>query len=129
MGGFRTPARAQTRHLRWPASGNLHHAGHRRNAVDFPKADKASRGLVGWDGGFLPYAPSVGTSRRRQFRTFATALHSGPSRYGRSRTPQTDRRALARISFSHGAAWKALISRYIVTILLSGDTCAAEQSI
>ena len=34
-----------------------------------------------------------------------------------------------RISFSHGAAWKALISTYIVTIPLSGDTCAAEQSI
>ncbi len=28
-----------------------------------------------------------------------------------------------------GAPWKALISRYIVTIPLSGDTRAAEQSI
>src|SRR4029434_11310196 len=46
-----------------------------------------------------------------------------------SRTPQTTRRALARISFSHGAEWEALISRYIVTIPLTGDTCAAEQSI
>ena len=35
------------------------HAGHRRTAVDFPKADKASRGLVGWDGwkGDIPGCP------------------------------------------------------------------------
>jgi hypothetical protein len=34
------------------------------------------------------------------------------------------------ISFSQGAEWKALISRYIGTIPLSGDApCAAEQSI
>src|SRR5271169_4773435 len=50
MGGFRTPARAKTRDLRWPASGNLHHVGRRHTVVDFPKADKASRGLVGRDG-------------------------------------------------------------------------------
>jgi hypothetical protein len=34
------------------------------------------------------------------------------------------------ISFSQGAKWKALISKYIGTIPLSGDaSCAAEQSI
>jgi len=34
------------------------------------------------------------------------------------------------ISFSQGAGWKALISKYIGTIPLSGDaSCAAEQSI
>jgi hypothetical protein len=26
MGGFRTPAHAKTRRMRWPASENLHHA-------------------------------------------------------------------------------------------------------
>ena len=43
-----------------------------------------------------------------------------------------DRQAAVRrleISFSQGAKWKALISRYIGTIPLSGDaSCAAEQS-
>jgi hypothetical protein len=34
------------------------------------------------------------------------------------------------ISFSQGAEWNALISKYIGTIPLSGDaSCAAEQSI
>ena len=34
------------------------------------------------------------------------------------------------ISFSQGAEWKALISKYIRTIPLNGDaSCAAEQSI
>ena len=33
-----------------------------------------------------------------------------------------------RISFSQGAAWKALISTYIGTIPLSGDVCAGAQS-
>ena len=32
------------------------------------------------------------------------------------------------ISFSHGAEWKALISKYIETIPFSGDPCPAEQS-
>jgi hypothetical protein len=32
-------------------------------------------------------------------------------------------------SLSQGAEWKALISKYIGTIPLSGDACAAEQSI
>src|SRR6185369_17932562 len=32
------------------------------------------------------------------------------------------------ISFNHGAEWKALISRYIGTIPLSGEAGAAEQS-
>src|SRR5262245_49615299 len=49
------------------------------------------------------------------------------------RTPDQDRRARLRrleISFSQGAEWKALISKYIGTIPLSGDaSCAAEQSI
>jgi hypothetical protein len=48
-------------------------------------------------------------------------------------TPDQDRRAPLRrpdISFSQGAEWKALISKYIGTIPLSGDaSCAAEQSI
>jgi hypothetical protein len=34
-----------------------------------------------------------------------------------------------KISFSHGAEWKALISKYIGAIPVSGDaSCAAEQS-
>ena len=49
------------------------------------------------------------------------------------RTPDQDRRAPLRrleISFSQGAEWKTLISKYIGTIPLSGDaSCAAEQSI
>src|SRR6266403_1224004 len=49
------------------------------------------------------------------------------------RTPDQDRRAPLRrpeISFSQGAEWKALISKYIGAIPLSGDaSCAAEQSI
>src|SRR5262245_63216752 len=48
------------------------------------------------------------------------------------RTPDQDRRApLLRLetSFSQGAEWKALISKYIETIPVSGDaSCAAEQS-
>jgi hypothetical protein len=47
--------------------------------------------------------------------------------------PDHDRRAPFRrleISFSQGAEWKALMSKYIGTIPLSGDaSCAAEQSI
>jgi len=46
--------------------------------------------------------------------------------------PDQDRRAPFRrlaASFSQGAKWKALISKYIATIPLSGDaSCAAEQS-
>ena len=41
-------------------------------------------------------------------------------------------RALLRrleISFSQGAEWKALISKYIGTIPLSGDPCLPKQSI
>ena len=35
----------------------------------------------------------------------------------------------AKIRFSHGAEWKALISKYIETIPVSGDaSCVAEQS-
>src|SRR5258706_5726526 len=49
------------------------------------------------------------------------------------RTPDQDRRAPLRrpeISFSQGAEWKALISKYIGTIPPSCDAaCAAEQSI
>jgi hypothetical protein len=49
------------------------------------------------------------------------------------RTPDQDRWAPLRrleISFSQGAKWKALISKYIGTIPLSGDaSCVAEQSI
>ncbi len=37
--------------------------------------------------------------------------------------------ARPRISFSHGAAWKTLISRYMETIPPSGDACAPEHSI
>ena len=46
--------------------------------------------------------------------------------------PDQGRRTARRrpeISFSQGAAWNALMSRYIGTIPLSGDACAAEQSI
>src|SRR5260221_13498101 len=50
MGGFRTPARAQTRHLRRPASENLHHCGHAGASVWFPKAAKAFWVVVGLDG-------------------------------------------------------------------------------
>jgi hypothetical protein len=39
MGGFRTPAHAQTRDLRWPASENLHHVGRSRPGRLFSKAD------------------------------------------------------------------------------------------
>ena len=36
----------------------------------------------------------------------------------------------AKIRFSHGAEWKALISKYIETIPVKGDaSCAAEQSV
>jgi hypothetical protein len=49
------------------------------------------------------------------------------------RTPDQDRCVPLRrleIIFSQGAAWKALISKYIGTIPLSGDAArAAEQSI
>lgn len=34
-----------------------------------------------------------------------------------------------RINRIHGAAWKALISTYMVAIPLSGDICTAEQNI
>jgi hypothetical protein len=47
------------------------------------------------------------------------------------RTPDQDRRAPLRrlaTSFSQGDKWKALISKYIMTIPLSADaSCAAEQ--
>jgi hypothetical protein len=46
-------------------------------------------------------------------------------------TPDQVRRAPLRrlkISFSQGAEWKALISKYIGTIPLSADPCPAEQS-
>src|SRR5260370_40734259 len=47
--------------------------------------------------------------------------------------PDQDRRTPPRrldTSFSQGAEWKTLISKYIGTIPLSGDaSCAAEQSI
>jgi hypothetical protein len=50
----------------------------------------------------------------------------------RAPPPDQDRRAPLRqleTSFSQGAEWKALISKYIGTIPLSGDaSCAAEQS-
>src|SRR5713226_3253473 len=50
-----------------------------------------------------------------------------------SAAPDQDRRAPLRrleISFSQGAEWKALISKYIGTIPLSGDaSCAAKQSL
>jgi hypothetical protein len=39
LGGFRTPARAQTSDQRWPASENLHHVGPSGEASHFPKAD------------------------------------------------------------------------------------------
>jgi hypothetical protein len=48
------------------------------------------------------------------------------------KTLDDDRRAplpCRKISFSHGAEWKALISKYIETIPVSGDaSCVAEQS-
>jgi hypothetical protein len=48
------------------------------------------------------------------------------------KTLDDDRRAplpCRKISFSHGAEWKALISKYIGAIPVSGDaSCAAEQS-
>jgi len=48
------------------------------------------------------------------------------------RTPDHDRRAPLRrpeTSFSQGAEWNALISKYIGTIPVSGDPCPAEQII
>src|SRR5258707_10353453 len=39
MGGFRTPARAQTRHLRRPASENLHRPGHTSDRRSSSEAD------------------------------------------------------------------------------------------
>ena len=51
----------------------------------------------------------------------------------RYRTSWDDLRAMlppAKIRFSHGAEWKALISKYIETIPVKGDaSCAAEQSV
>ena len=46
------------------------------------------------------------------------------------RRPDRDLRALRQpeISFSHGAEWKALISKYMEGIPFSGDPCPVEQS-
>jgi hypothetical protein len=43
MGGFRTPARALTRDLRWPAAGNLHHASPSAERADVSEADMLAR--------------------------------------------------------------------------------------
>jgi hypothetical protein len=51
--------------------------------------------------------------------------HSGECRLDQARHGSLRRLA---ISFSQGAEWKALISKYIGTIPLSADPCPAEQS-
>jgi hypothetical protein len=62
-------------------------------------------------------------------RVFADEESSAPLDLA---TPDQDRAAPHRrldISFNQGAEWKALISKYIGTIPLSGDApCATEQS-
>jgi len=44
-------------------------------------------------------------------------------------SPTCDIRVRLAISFSQGAVWKALISKYIGTIPPTGDAFAAEQSV
>ena len=55
MGGFRTPARTKTRDPRWPASGNLHHAGHPGAFSSSSEADIAVVDVVDREGGNLPF--------------------------------------------------------------------------
>jgi hypothetical protein len=68
----------------------------------------------------------------RYSRSPNAAQCAGHDRASPRRRADQDRRAPLRrleISFSQGAEWKALISRYVRTIPLSGDaSCAAEQS-
>jgi hypothetical protein len=53
------------------------HVGHRRTAVDFPKADKAPRGLVGRDGWWeADLAGRLKVAPRQQW------VDSNPSSYG-----------------------------------------------
>jgi len=47
LGGFRTPARAQTTDLRWPASENLHHPSRSAAFSGVPKADIGRESVVG----------------------------------------------------------------------------------
>src|SRR5258708_15699686 len=62
-------------------------------------------------------------SSRQKTRQWLIQSTSGASRFGRAPLGRLE------ISFSQGAEWKALISKYIGTIPLSGDaSCAAEQS-
>jgi hypothetical protein len=43
LGGFRTPARAYIRDLRWPASGNLHQLGRSADGRRASEADAKAR--------------------------------------------------------------------------------------
>jgi len=71
-------------------------------------------------------------SERRKAGAAKVLRQSSTPRRSIWRTPDQDRRTPLRrleISFSQGAEWKALISKYIGTIPLSGDARATEQSI
>jgi hypothetical protein len=64
MGGFRTPARALTRDLRWRASGNLHQVGRSVTSTPSQKADVRSvapaTGSSIWSPGPSLVCPPVG---------------------------------------------------------------------
>jgi hypothetical protein len=84
------------------------------------RPDMRRTALAGMEGGVA----------RHPLRVFTGEEGSAPLDLA---NPDHDRRAPLRrleTSFSQGAEWKALISKYIGTIPLSGDaSCAAEQSI
>ena len=68
---------------------------------------------------------------RLRGRFDATALRRLTERGGNAAPLDQDGRTPLRrltISFSQGAEWKALISKYIGTIPLSGDALAAEHN-
>jgi hypothetical protein len=76
LGGFRTPAGAQTHHLRWPASGNLHRMGRSAGGGRCSKADiplQTSLGRHGW-GAAVPELRIQGRSCAQVGRS-AGAVH------------------------------------------------------
>jgi hypothetical protein len=79
LGGFRMPARANTRDLRWPASGNLHHCRSFCQMSPSLKADvrpAATSVLVASILDTRPSRPTSGVSfRRSDIRPLRRPIH------------------------------------------------------
>src|SRR6266404_491277 len=76
MGGFRTPARAQTRHLRWPASANLHRSGSSIYRRLVPEPDEVGFDQLNHDQRMIGYSPSGPSINGSGLQCFARRMGS-----------------------------------------------------